>query len=177
MATALQRQYARLERQRIELLERLDGFSDAQHGFRPGPGRWSLADVVHHLILVEEAFVRNGRRQAGSRPARVSLQSRVRERLVLSVLARDVRVLAPSTAVVPRSHVPLALLGARWTAARHELLDYLTELPGPTWARTAFFHPRTGWITAAGGLRFLRAHIRHHLRQVDRIVSADGFPG
>ena len=151
--------------------------SDAQHAFRPGGESWSLAGVVHHLVLVEETFVGNGRRQAASRPARVTLRSRLRERMILSVLARDIRIRAPSAAVVPQSHMPLALLGVRWVAARGDLLDYLAELSGPVWTRTAFFHPRAGWITATGGLRFLRAHTRHHLRQVDRILAAEGFPG
>ncbi len=176
MATTLQRQYARLERQRAALLERLDAYADAQHAFQPDPESWSLAGVVQHLVLVEEALVRNGRRQAATRPSRVSLRSRFKARLVLSVLARDVRVRAPVAAVVPQTHVPIALLGPRWTAARAELLAYLDELPGPAWARTAFFHPRTGWITGAGGLRFLHAHTHHHLRQVDRIFASEGFP-
>lgn len=176
MSPALRRQYARLEQQRIELLHRLDDLTDAQQAFRPEANSWSLADVVHHLILVEEAFVRHGRGQAGGRPARVTMQSRIRERIVRSFLARDVRVRTPTDAVVPRSHVPLALLGTRWVAARGDLQQYLTELAGPVWTRTAFFHPRIGWMTAAGGLRFLKTHTRHHLRQVDRILAADGFP-
>lgn len=176
MPTALLRYYARLEGQRVELLDRLDAFTDRQHAFQPTPQSWSLAGVVHHLVLVEETFVRHGRRLVSSRPPKVTLQSRVRERVILSVMASDVRVRAPSSAVVPPAHVPIALLGPRWTAARQDLLDYVTRLPGPAWARTAFYHPRAGWITAAGGLRFLWAHTRHHVRQVDRIVAADGFP-
>lgn len=176
MSTALQRHFARLERQRASVLERLAAYSDAQHAFQPSPECWSLAGVVQHLVLVEEAFVRYGRHQAETRPARVRLTSRLRECVVRSVLARDVRVRAPVAAVVPRTHVPLALLAPRWTAARGDLLAYLGELPGPAWAGTAFYHPRTGWITAAGGLRFLHAHTAHHLRQIERILGATGFP-
>jgi hypothetical protein len=176
MPTAVPRQYARLERQRAALLERLDVFTDGQHAFQPAPDCWSLAGVVQHLVLVEEALVRYGRRQAATRPPRVTLGSRLKERMVLAVLARDVRVRAPVAAVIPVTHVPIALLGPRWAAARVYLLAYLDELPGPPWARTAFLHPRTGWITAAGGLRFLDAHTRHHLRQIDRILGAKDFP-
>jgi hypothetical protein len=176
MPTAVPRQYARLERQRAALLERLDAYTDRQHAFQPAPDCWSLAGVVQHLVMVEEALVRHGRRQAPTRPTRVTLGSRLKERIVLSVLARDVRIRAPVAAVIPVAHVPIALLGPRWVAARVELLSYLDELPGPAWARTAFFHPRTGWITAAGGLRFLDVHTRHHLRQIGRILGAKDFP-
>jgi hypothetical protein len=176
MPTAVPRQYPCLERQRTALLERLDAYTDGQHAFQPAPDCWSLAGVVQHLVLVEEVLVRYGRRQAATRPRRVTLGSRLKERMVLSVLARDVRIRVPAAAVIPVAHVPIALLGPRWAAARVDLLVYVDELPGPAWARTAFFHPRTGWITAAGGLRFLHAHTRHHLRQLDRIVRAEDFP-
>jgi hypothetical protein len=175
MPTAVPRQYPRLERQRAALLERLDAYTDGQHAFQPAPDCWSLAGVVQHLVLVEEALVRYGRRQAATRPPRVTLRSRLKERIVLSVLARDVRVRAPVAAVIPVTHVPIALLAPRWAAARVDLLVYLDELPGPAWARTAFFHPRTGWITAAGGLRFLQAHCAHHVHQIERITRAPGF--
>jgi hypothetical protein len=176
MPTALLRRFDRLEAQRLELLRRVDAYSDAQQAFQPAPESWSLAGVIHHLVLVEETLVGHGRRTAASRPARVTLRARVRERVILSVLARDIRVRAPSPALLPPTHVPIALLGPRWVAARQDLLDYLTRLPGPAWSRSAFYHPRAGWITAAGGLRFLWAHTRHHGRQIDRIVAADGFP-
>jgi hypothetical protein len=176
MPTGLERRFAALERQRVELLGRLAPLSDTQHSFQPDPSSWSLAGVVHHLVLVEERFVENGRARATRRPTRVTLQARVRQQVVLAVMARDIRVRAPSKAVVPRSHVPLVLLDARWRAARSALLDYLAELPGPIWIRSAFYHPGAGWITAAGGLRFLQAHTRHHLRQIDRILGAEGFP-
>jgi hypothetical protein len=28
-----------------------------------------------------------------------------------------------------------------------------------------------------GGLRFLEAHCDHHMRQIERILAVDGFPG
>ncbi|MBA3497291.1 MAG: DinB family protein [Gemmatimonadales bacterium] len=176
MPTALQRQYARLERQRAALLDRLGTYGDVQHAYQPDAECWSLAGVVQHLVLVEEALVRNGRKQAATRPARVTLPSRVKARIVLSVLARDTRIRAPVAAIVPQTHVPIALLGPRWAAARTDLLKYLDELPGPVWLRTAFYHPRTDWITASGGLRFLEAHCAHHFRQIDRIIGSASFP-
>jgi len=176
MPTALRRQYARLESQRTTLLDRLSTYTDAQHAFQPHPESWSLAGVVQHLVLVEEAMVRNGRRQATTRPAGVALGSRVRARVLFTLLGRDIRVRAPVAVVVPQTHLPLADLAPRWTAARADLMDYVEGLPGPMWQRTAFFHPRTGWITAMGGLRLFEVHCAHHLRQIERIVSDPGFP-
>jgi hypothetical protein len=177
MLTALQRRHARLERQRFVLLERLDAYTDEQHAFQPDLSSWSLAGVVQHLILVEERLVGYGRAQAARRPPWVGLRTRLRERMVLAALGRDLRIRAPVPEIVPQSHIPLAALAPRWDAARADLMTYVAEVPAPRWARAAFRHPRIGWVTAMGGLRFLEAHCDHHIRQIGRILMADGFPG
>lgn len=167
----------RLGRQRAELLERLEAMSEPQLAFEPGAGSWSIAGVVEHLVLVEEAMVRNGRRQAGTRAAWVGLRSRLLGQMVLRALRTDLRIRTPTAAVVPSSRVPVAHLVPRWAAARADLEAYLGELPPPRAWRTAFYHPRTGWITPMTGLRFFEVHCAHHVRQIERIVNAAGFPG
>jgi len=176
MPTALQRQYVRLECQRTALLDRLGGYGDAQQAFQPGPESWSITAVVQHLVLVEEAMVRNGRRQTETRPAWVTLRSHLLGRMVVRALAFDIRVRTPTRAVVPLTHIALTDLAPRWIAARADLLDYVEGLEGPAAWRTAFFHPRTGWITAMCGLRFFEGHCGHHLRQIERILAAERFP-
>jgi hypothetical protein len=177
MLTAFQRQHARLERQRLLLLERLARYTDAQHAFQPDPSTWSLAGVVQHLILVEEKLVANGRAQAAQHPPWVGIPTRLRGRMVRAALGRDLRIRAPVPDVVPEAHVPLEALALHWKAARADLMAYVAEVPAPRWTRAAFRHPRIGWMTAMGGLRFLEAHSDHHLSQVERILAADGFPG
>jgi hypothetical protein len=176
MPTALQRQYARLERQRTAFLDRLGSYDEAQQAFQPDPESWSIAAVVQHLILVEEAMVRNGRRQSETRPTRVTVRSHMLGWIAVRALAFDIRIRAPTRAVVPMTHVSVSDLAPRWIAARADLLDYVERLPDPLTGRTAFFHPRTGWITPMCGLRFFEGHCGHHLRQIGRIVAAEGFP-
>ena len=176
MSTALQRRHARLDRQRVALLERLAAYTDAQHAFQPDPSSWSLAGVVQHLVLVEEAMVGHGRAQGAARPPWVRIRARLRERVVLAALGRDFRIRAPVPTVVPQVHLPLEALAPRWAAARSDLLAYVAEVPSPQWARAAFRHPRIGWFTAMGGLRFIEAHCDHHVRQIERILAAEGFP-
>ncbi|MEP6687822.1 MAG: DinB family protein [Gemmatimonadales bacterium] len=176
MPTALERRLARLERQRLAVMARLAAYSDAQRAFKPDPASWSLAGVVLHLILVEESLVRYGREQAATRPAWVRLRARLRERIVLAALGRDLRIKAPVPTIVPQAHLPLDELDSRWASARSDLQAYLAEVPPPQWRRTAFRHPRIGWVTAMGGLRIIEAHCGHHMRQVERILAADAFP-
>ena len=48
--------YESLSDQIIELHAALDSFSDAQACFKPGPGEWSIKEVMGHLNDVERVF-------------------------------------------------------------------------------------------------------------------------
>jgi DinB superfamily len=42
-----------IDRTRARLFQSVEGLSDAQQGFRPAPDKWSVAEVLEHLSLVE----------------------------------------------------------------------------------------------------------------------------
>ena len=46
-----------LRQQRAEVLEILNGLSDEQAGFRYAPEKWSIKEVIGHLIDTERVFV------------------------------------------------------------------------------------------------------------------------
>ncbi len=47
-----------LERTRAGVLAQTKGLSDAQWNFKPGPDRWSVAEVTEHIAATED-FLRN----------------------------------------------------------------------------------------------------------------------
>lgn len=96
---------------------------------------------------------------------------------MVRVLGTDLRIRTPNPAVIPTTRVPVAELASRWAAAREDLQTYVEGVPAPRGWRTAFYHPRTGWIAPLAGLRFFEAHCGHHVRQIDRLLAAPAFPG
>jgi DinB family protein len=176
MDADLQHHLERLDRQRAALLARLGTYTEAQQAFRAASSSWSLADVAQHLVLVEERMVHYGRQMEGRRPGRTTIGSRVRFWLILRLFARGMRLRAPVTTVVPDAHVGLPALAERWERARHCVADYVAEFTGSSKAAPAFRHPVCGWLSARDGLRFLEAHVAHHVRQIERILADPGFP-
>lgn len=176
MKAHLQRQLLRLDQQRNRLLERLDAFTPAQLAYQPAPTSWSMAGVVQHLVLVEEGVVRTARRMADSIPSRSSLGVQLRYRVLIGIMHSGIRVQSPVPTIIPIGHISPADLRPRWDAARRALAEYVEERTQGEPGRPAFRHPRTGWISVAQGLRFIEAHCDHHLRQIDRIRRAEGFP-
>src|SRR4051794_31487484 len=45
--------YEHVERTRARLLAAVEGLSEEQQTFSPAPGRWSVAELVEHLSIVE----------------------------------------------------------------------------------------------------------------------------
>jgi DinB superfamily len=61
-----------LERQHAKLLQAIDLIPAPLRGRRPAPDRWSVADVMQHLALVEGRLARSAARGADRRDRRGS---------------------------------------------------------------------------------------------------------
>lgn len=172
----LSRRFDALERQRLTLLVDVERSDARQQAFRPAPSKWSLSDVVHHLLLVEEAQLRQAAVAIAAPPPPPGLETRWRLEVLNAVLRSAVRFPAPVRSVIPRDQRDLAVLRPLWDNARGRLGSLLEAVTEITAKDPMFRHPFTGWLTPAQGLAFLWVHAEHHLRQVVRIRRSPGFP-
>jgi hypothetical protein len=151
------------------------GLTEAQWKFKPGPDRWSAAEVVEHLALIEDVVVGVlGRLPQGPAPAADWDAKRVDAMLLAKVPDRSTKYEAP----------PQARPAARWTpeeALEHflasraktaALLETMTDLrahviPHPV------FGPMDGyqWVLAVA------AHSARHTQQILEVKADPKFPG
>lgn len=156
-------------------LDRIDGvrralLADAEalptplRDAHPIPGKWSVLEILEHLVLAEEAVLGQFRRPAGA-PGR-SVRDRVMYRVVMFVLRFGIPVRVPSRAMVPGGGMELTELRERWDrnfeALRRAVVDMTGDVPGQPVAH----HPVAGPMTARQSLAMLDVHIRRHARQV-----------
>ena len=175
MHPSLTTAFQRLERQREEFLSPLRDLPVGKLEARPGPGQWSLLDVVQHLVLVDEGVTAYGEKKVNAPGRPMTLTERLRLRLLSAAFRMPVRVKAPTPVVIPKETVPLGELEARWAAARSRMAALFDSLPEEK-ARAAFFrHAIVGMLDPAGLLAFLECHVAHHRRQVGRIRASDAF--
>lgn len=162
---------------RADVLAEVRTLDPVQVRFAPGPGRWSIAQVVEHLVLAEEATVR-GLHSPRPVPDRgLAAVATLRFAMVKAALgSRLVKVRAPSRALHPEGVATLDALERRWLEAGAGLEAFLRDLPPPRRGERLFRHPVTGWLSLHQMLDFLAFHVRHHLRQVRSIRRAAGFP-
>ncbi len=58
-----------LEKTRDEVIAVTEGLSEAQWKFKPGADRWSIAEIVEHIVLTQELILGPIRKQLASAPA------------------------------------------------------------------------------------------------------------
>lgn len=176
MLAAPRTRFAALERRRQALLGELETLGDAALSFRPAPGTWSILEVVHHLVLLEQGILR----AAHEGPAQPRRRKNLRERIgcagVWLVFKLRLRVRIPTNRVRPQPGLPLSRLKQEWAACRTSLEAYLDSTPASKLNETMFRHPIGGPMNVEQTLLFLTRHFDHHRRQISRIRRSGAFP-
>lgn len=165
-----------LEHATERLLASAAALGDKAHQ-APGPGQWSAAQVVQHLVLSEtgigqyiekKVLQEEGLQKAGIAAFLKSKLLRVLLRLPFT------RFKAPSylAKMMPEQAPPISELRAEWEAVRRRLERLLNEYPSQLTNRAIFKHPRTGMLTIYQTLDFMLDHVLHHQKQLERITRA-----
>ena len=176
MLSALQVHFDGLEQRRHALLAELERCTPEQRSFRSEEGVWSLGEVAHHLLLVEQGIL--GVLFDGGRAPPVSrgVRDRIGRAAVRLVFALGIRVKVPVRGVRPKGNVSLEEIRWQWDDTRAALAGYLEGITEATLRRPILGHPIAGPMDVLQGLVFLTQHFDHHLRQIARIRRATAFP-
>jgi uncharacterized damage-inducible protein DinB len=143
-----------------------------QQVFRPSPDRWSVADVVEHLSIVEARVVKlistlldkaesNGHARGAETPfAPVSIAEQVE-------LTRAQKLDAPEEIRPTGASLPDSLSRLRSTRAALQALRPRVERVDGTQIR--FPHPAWGAINLYQWIAFVGAHESRHLAQIEAL--------
>lgn len=165
-----------LTRQRAILRTAFESVPSALHGSRPAPDRWSVAEIIQHLSIVEERIGRRLSQQiAEARSAGLSPETS--EAPILPILDlerledRSRRVTAPEFAV------PTILMTAddAWVALEESTKSVREALRvGDGYALGVLNapHPRLGPLSLYQWFAFIGAHEGRHAAQIREIAAA-----
>lgn len=160
----------RMRRGREAVLERVAAREPTVREWTPGPDRWSLADVVEHLVLVEgHLYHALAREPTLERPRVVPPGQWFRYLALRLALKGGFRIKAPVDIVLPRRELPWHALLARWEEQRRGLEEWLRASDPRIHRTPRFKHPIVGWLNVPQALTFAADHLDHHLGQIGRI--------
>ena len=153
----------RLDSIHLKLISAVASLDDSLFSRSPSDGQWSVAEIVHHLCLVENAVIGELEKGLAKPPERISLLRRLMPTSIVAI--RLVRVKAPR-AMNPLDPPGKAEVIANYNAAR-DRLKALHETHGPTRLKQVIFkHPFLGDITGLATISFVGYHELRHFKQI-----------
>ena len=156
-----------IDDQTAELRAAFDSVPHERRAVRPAPDRWSPAEVVHHIVIVERRIA----------PLLRSLVEQARaigpERDDSSVLAiikperfvERTRRIQTGDAAKPRD-TNVATVWSEFDDARRELRSAIESGDGLALGEVSAPHPAVGALTGYGWIAFVGAHAARHAAQI-----------
>jgi uncharacterized damage-inducible protein DinB len=152
------------------LLSAADAVPSEEWKTRPAEGRWSAAELVAHLVMVERAVIGKADRVA-QKPARhVSLLKRIHIPMAL-VESRWIRRKTP-VAVDPEMLRDKEEMLAELRTARERSLAFLEETRGRNLGEYCWAHPALGTLNTYGWMQFIASHEVRHTKQMREIAAS-----
>lgn len=165
---------------REALLASIAGLNEDQLNYKPAEDQWSIADLLHHLALADEAnlrlsglFIRTAREQ--NLPADSSPDASMLDCLDKFKGGLGGKAKAPER-VTPLSYVPVEESLSRLKASRAGLLEAMDKLAAYDLSQASFPHPLLGPLNAYQWFMMAGFHEMRHTAQIDRVKAGEGFP-
>jgi hypothetical protein len=169
--------YEHIDRTRARLVAAVEGLSEEQQTFSPAPGRWSVAELVEHLSIVEGNVVGllgkllGKAEESGAAAAKaadlfadpVSIEEFVER-------SRVAKYEAPER--IRPTGLPLADSLARLKESRAALHALRPRVERADGRSLRFPHPAWGPLDLYQWLLFVGAHEDRHLAQIEALKQA-----
>jgi len=166
-----------LERVRGEILQEVEGLSQAQADWKPGEKDWSVGEIVHHLTIAEIAtgkLTTKLTREAEAAGTLKPYPSDLRELKALSA-APAANAEAPQV-VWPERGKPIATLVGEMKATRARSRQSIDKLGTIDPRPLIFKHFTLGDLDLSQWWQLQAQHDAIHLRQIRDVKARPGFP-
>jgi len=154
---------------RRRLLDEMAALDPALLVAKPIPGKWSMIEIVEHLVLAERAVFKGLPDPSRLVENRRDLGHRGRYLLVMFILTSSIRVRVPSPAMVPQGDRGLAELRRLWDESQRWLRSCIAHLGPGAGGKAVFEHPIAGPLTVSQAVRMGQVHVEGHVRQIRRL--------
>ena len=151
------------------LLQNLDALSPDKLYFKAGPDRWSIVEVIEHLVLTEDDIVKQISTQGSSFDS--EKRSPDKFKTVVKVMERDIEVDVPDEILEPHGQLTLEEHLSRWDRLREKLHTFLTGIDSENMENLVYRHPFAGPLDISETLHFIEVHFDNHMRHIERILD------
>ncbi len=155
-----------------DYIKQLTGISDAQLNFRAGEGRWTIAEIGEHIIVVEQALFGMFTAPNATKTFKCEEVPRIPDTvLILAITNRGQKFTAPEQVRPNGRWKTKEDLIANFEKTRAVTIDYIKNNKADL--RGTFVQAPMGTIDSLQGILFIGGHGDRHLAQLKE-VKADG---
>ena len=160
----------------VHLKEAVDGVPREQRGIKPAPGRWSIAEVLEHLALVETSIAKLiAKRGAEARAAGIGPETQTGTVLFTldsqRVLDRR-EVIAAHERVSPQSGFDADAAWAALVKAQAEVREAVIGMDGLALGEITHPHRTLGMLDLYQWITFTATHEMRHIAQIREIAAS-----
>jgi hypothetical protein len=168
MLPALQQKFNEIENQRKMLQALLEPLTDDQINQIPDTNKWSVAQIISHLILADENCVKYfDKKFTLSKHFKINkLQSYLRLLLMKILFNLPIKYKAPPLVSNVPDYIPKAKLFAQWLTVRINMQNMLNKVPQELQDAELFKQPFAGRMNLTDGMEFIKTHFKLHLKQI-----------
>ena len=176
---AVKREYTKselvkyLQETRDGVLDAVKGLSDEQLNYKPNPDRWSVAECVEHIMIVEKSFIGmvDGMLAKPANPERRTEVKIKDEDIVKGVSDRSHKVKAPEHTYSSNQELIKA-----FTEQKNQLIAFVEGPKGDELRNHIADMQNFGPVDAFQVLLLDAAHTSRHTQQLKEVMADPGFP-
>ncbi len=174
MNSSLVRHYNSLTLATKTLLKEIAPLSTSTYYFRPADDKWSISQILTHLLTSERLSLSYMMKKSQAAPAMLE-KTGLREDILFFIFELSqqipVKYKAPKV-VLENTPEPLSFgdLVRQWEALRSEMLEFLNGLGPEKIDKKIYKHPIAGRLGVVHALRFMTLHLNHHRPQIKAII-------
>ena len=171
MLTEIQKTFDSLDKKYTKLLQDLSSLTDEALNFKAGADKWSIVEVIEHLVMAEENMLAQLTGAASAATLDPQDRSAKNFHIVIKVMTKDIPVDVPDESMEPHGQFPLEELLGRWDDTRQKTRAYIDGINSGNAGDLVYRHPFAGPLDMAETLRFIDVHFDNHMRHIDKIKA------
>ena len=168
--------FARFSKTRDLVHRTAYGLTPAQLQYRPDASRWSVAENLEHMTIVEQHIL-TGLTRTLRKTSDPSKKPAMTDEQLLANFGRVVQPITAPEPLRPTSRWPLSNLLTEFDAARQRTIEFATTAADTKELRLYFMpHPFFGELDCYQWLILAAGHSARHCNQCAAIKESAGFP-
>jgi hypothetical protein len=154
-----------LDETRNSLIKEIESLSYAQFNNRPSPNKWSIAQVCHHLVLVEKASIK-----AIAWGLKEIERSQKERKKVQLILDRTKKIQAPKIVEPDVEPFDVQQIIEMLNDSREKLMTFLSSVEDTSiLAEKSVNHPAFGELPLDQWIEMIYLHEQRHIEQIKEI--------